>query len=173
MIYDRSVVMRCDETPELCCACAGVDLICAQGGEGGGHTGEIATSILIPKVVDLCKGAVSPLTGGPVHVVAGAPLYSPLMPAPARAHVRTARRRAGCPRPGPAAKTNNKRGSAPPRALLRTVCDTHARAPVLLLPRLLFAAGGIFDGRGLAMALSLGAQVRLARSRMAVAGAGR
>ena len=29
---------------------AGVDIICAQGGEGGGHTGEIPTSILIPKV---------------------------------------------------------------------------------------------------------------------------
>lgn len=68
---------------------AGVDLICAQGGEGGGHTGDVATSILIPKAVDLCKGHTSSLTGGPVHVV---------------------------------------------------------------------AAGGIFDGRGLAMALCLGAQ---------------
>merc|ERR1719399_2571327 len=31
---------------------AGVDIICAQGGEAGGHTGDIATSVLIPKVVD-------------------------------------------------------------------------------------------------------------------------
>jgi len=68
---------------------AGVDLICAQGGEGGGHTGEVATSILIPRVVDLCKGRTSPLTGDPIHIV---------------------------------------------------------------------AAGGIFDGRGMAMALSLGAE---------------
>jgi len=68
---------------------AGVDLICAQGGEGGGHTGDIATSILIPACVDLCRDAKSSLTGGPVHVI---------------------------------------------------------------------AAGGIFDGRSLAMALSLGAQ---------------
>lgn len=49
---------------------AGVDIICAQGGEGGGHTGEVATSILIPAVVDLCKGKLSPLTGKQVPVVA-------------------------------------------------------------------------------------------------------
>jgi NAD(P)H-dependent flavin oxidoreductase YrpB (nitropropane dioxygenase family) len=48
---------------------AGVDIICAQGGEGGGHTGEIATSILIPKVVDVVKGHKSPLTGEPIYVV--------------------------------------------------------------------------------------------------------
>jgi len=68
---------------------AGVDLICAQGGEGGGHTGDVATSVLIPLVVDACAGVKSPLTGQPIYVV---------------------------------------------------------------------AAGGIFDGRGLAMSLSLGAQ---------------
>lgn len=34
---------------------AGVDIVCAQGGEGGGHTGDIATSILIPAVVDVCS----------------------------------------------------------------------------------------------------------------------
>ncbi|KAI6151012.1 2-nitropropane dioxygenase [Pisolithus tinctorius] len=44
----------------------GVDIICAQGGEGGGHTGEIPFSILIPAVVDLCKDARSP----PIIVVA-------------------------------------------------------------------------------------------------------
>ncbi|KAJ6547109.1 2-nitropropane dioxygenase [Mycena capillaripes] len=48
----------------------GVDIICAQGGEGGGHTGDTAFSILIPAVVDLCKNAKSPLTGEPVVVVA-------------------------------------------------------------------------------------------------------
>lgn len=31
---------------------AGVDLVIAQGTEGGGHTGEIATMVLIPQVVD-------------------------------------------------------------------------------------------------------------------------
>ena len=54
---------------------AGVDIICAQGGEGGGHTGDVATSILIPRVVDACRGARSPLTGGPVHVVAAGGIF--------------------------------------------------------------------------------------------------
>ncbi|OBZ75728.1 putative nitronate monooxygenase [Grifola frondosa] len=48
----------------------GVDIICAQGGEGGGHTGDTPFSVLIPAVVDLCKNAKSPLTGEPVIVVA-------------------------------------------------------------------------------------------------------
>jgi len=48
----------------------GVDIICAQGGEGGGHTGDTAFSILVPAVVDLCKDARSPLTGEPIIVVA-------------------------------------------------------------------------------------------------------
>jgi len=48
----------------------GVDLICAQGGEGGGHTGHVPTSLLIPACVDACRGKVSPLTGKPVYVVA-------------------------------------------------------------------------------------------------------
>jgi NAD(P)H-dependent flavin oxidoreductase YrpB (nitropropane dioxygenase family) len=38
-------------------AAAGVDLIVAQGYEAGGHTGEIATMVLIPEVVD----AVAPI----------------------------------------------------------------------------------------------------------------
>jgi len=54
---------------------AGVDIICAQGGEGGGHTGDIASSILIPKVVDLCSSAKAPLTGGPVYVVAAGGIF--------------------------------------------------------------------------------------------------
>lgn len=54
---------------------AGVDLICAQGGEGGGHTGDIPTSLLIPACVDACKGHKSPLTGHPVYVVAAGGIY--------------------------------------------------------------------------------------------------
>lgn len=34
---------------------AGVDIVCAQGGEGGGHTGEIPTSILVPACVDVAR----------------------------------------------------------------------------------------------------------------------
>ena len=49
---------------------AGMDIVCAQGSEGGGHTGEIATSILIPAVVDVAKQYKSPLTGKPALVVA-------------------------------------------------------------------------------------------------------
>lgn len=55
---------------------AGVDLVCAQGYEGGGHTGEVGTMVLIPQVVSLCRGHISPLTGGPVHVVAAGGMYS-------------------------------------------------------------------------------------------------
>lgn len=54
---------------------AGCDIICAQGGEGGGHTGDIATSILLPKVVDAVRGKTSPLTGGPVLVVGAGGIF--------------------------------------------------------------------------------------------------
>ena len=33
----------------------GADVIIAQGGEGGGHTGTVPTSILVPQVVDAVK----------------------------------------------------------------------------------------------------------------------
>merc|ERR1711977_389704 len=54
---------------------AGCDIICAQGGEGGGHTGDCATSILLPKVVDACRGKTSLLTGGPVMVVGAGGIF--------------------------------------------------------------------------------------------------
>ncbi|KAM6497310.1 2-nitropropane dioxygenase [Amanita muscaria] len=47
----------------------GVDLICAQGGEGGGHTGDIPSTVLVPACVDAVKGRKSPLTGKPIYVV--------------------------------------------------------------------------------------------------------
>ncbi|KAJ7105484.1 2-nitropropane dioxygenase [Mycena crocata] len=54
---------------------AGVDLICAQAAEAGGHTGTIAASILIPACVDAVKGRTSPLTKGPVYVVGAGAVY--------------------------------------------------------------------------------------------------
>ncbi|KAK6967128.1 NMO domain-containing protein [Favolaschia claudopus] len=54
---------------------AGVDLICAQAGEGGGHTGDIPASILIPACVDAVKGHKSPLTGKPVYVIGAGAVY--------------------------------------------------------------------------------------------------
>ncbi|KAI0288458.1 2-nitropropane dioxygenase [Russula brevipes] len=53
----------------------GVDLVCAQAGEGGGHTGEISASILLPAVVDAVKGHTSPLTGQPIWVVGAGAVY--------------------------------------------------------------------------------------------------
>ena len=40
-----------------------------------GHTGAIATSVLIPQCVDACRGRTSPLHGGPVHVLAAGGVY--------------------------------------------------------------------------------------------------
>ena len=52
-------------------ACAvGADIICAQGGEAGGHTGDIAFSVLIPACADICARYTSPMTGKPVALVA-------------------------------------------------------------------------------------------------------
>jgi len=55
---------------------AGADMICAQGGEGGGHTGEVATTVLLPQVVDMCSKKTSALTGGPVMVVGAGGIYA-------------------------------------------------------------------------------------------------
>ncbi|KAJ6258478.1 LOW QUALITY PROTEIN: hypothetical protein Dda_6520 [Drechslerella dactyloides] len=53
------------------CIDAGCDIICAQGGEGG-----VPTSVLIPTVVDICKGKKSPLTGQDVLVVAAGGIFN-------------------------------------------------------------------------------------------------
>ncbi|KAJ9197749.1 hypothetical protein DTO166G4_8898 [Paecilomyces variotii] len=55
---------------------AGADIICAQGGEGGGHTGDVPTTVLIPAVAKLVQGKKSPLTGQPVQVIAAGGLFS-------------------------------------------------------------------------------------------------
>jgi len=54
---------------------AGVDIICAQGMEAGGHTGQIATMCLVPQCIDACRGRTSPLTGDAVPVVAAGGIY--------------------------------------------------------------------------------------------------
>lgn len=55
---------------------AGVDCVCAQGGEGGGHTGDIAGNILVPACVEVAKKYKSPLTGEPALVVAAGGIYN-------------------------------------------------------------------------------------------------
>merc|ERR1712185_862713 len=52
----------------------GMDMICAQGTEAGGHTGDIATLPLIPQCVDACKGKTN-FFGSPVLVVAAGGIY--------------------------------------------------------------------------------------------------
>jgi NAD(P)H-dependent flavin oxidoreductase YrpB (nitropropane dioxygenase family) len=54
---------------------SGADLICAQAGEGGGHTGNIPASLLIPACADAIKGYKSPLTGKPVYLVGAGAIY--------------------------------------------------------------------------------------------------
>ena len=58
------------------CLDIGVDIICAQGGEGGGHTGDVPTSVLIPTVAKLVKGHKSPMTGEEVQVVAAGGMFN-------------------------------------------------------------------------------------------------
>ncbi|KAI1391412.1 2-nitropropane dioxygenase-like protein [Hypoxylon trugodes] len=50
----------------------GVDMVCAQGGEGGGHTGDIAASILIPAVVDVARKYKPPMLNGQTAIVVAA-----------------------------------------------------------------------------------------------------
>jgi NAD(P)H-dependent flavin oxidoreductase YrpB (nitropropane dioxygenase family) len=43
---------------------AGADALIAQGGEGGGHTGDVPTSLLLPSVLDAVRGQVPVLAAG-------------------------------------------------------------------------------------------------------------
>lgn len=58
------------------CLDIGVDIICAQGGEGGGHTGDTPTSVFIPAAVKMVQGHKSPLTGEQVQIVAAGGIFS-------------------------------------------------------------------------------------------------
>jgi NAD(P)H-dependent flavin oxidoreductase YrpB (nitropropane dioxygenase family) len=42
----------------------GVDIICATGGEGGAHSGDISTVVLLPQCADMCKGRAVLVGGG-------------------------------------------------------------------------------------------------------------
>ncbi|HKA05446.1 MAG TPA: nitronate monooxygenase, partial [Acidimicrobiales bacterium] len=42
----------------------GVDAVLVQGGEGGGHTGAVPTSLLLPQVVDAVAGRVPVIAAG-------------------------------------------------------------------------------------------------------------
>jgi NAD(P)H-dependent flavin oxidoreductase YrpB (nitropropane dioxygenase family) len=52
------------------CLDNGADIICAQGGEGGGHTGDVPLTVLIPEVARLCEKKTSSFTGQPVQLIA-------------------------------------------------------------------------------------------------------
>ena len=55
---------------------AGVDIVCAQGGEGGGHTGEIPGNLLVPACVDVARRyEPEMLRGGKGLVVAAGGIY--------------------------------------------------------------------------------------------------
>jgi NAD(P)H-dependent flavin oxidoreductase YrpB (nitropropane dioxygenase family) len=45
----------------------GVDAIIAQGAEGGGHTGAVPTSLLVPQVVDAVGASIPVLAAGGIH----------------------------------------------------------------------------------------------------------
>lgn len=50
----------------------GVDIVCPQGGEGGGHTGDVANSVLIPAVVDVARRYKPPMLRGQSAMVVAA-----------------------------------------------------------------------------------------------------
>lgn len=45
----------------------GVDAVIAQGGEGGGHTGSVPTSLLVPQVVDAVGAHIPVIAAGGFH----------------------------------------------------------------------------------------------------------
>lgn len=64
--HPKHVVKACE---------VGADLICAQGGEAGGHTGDIPFSILLPACAEICKRYRSPLLGEEVILVGAGGVY--------------------------------------------------------------------------------------------------
>lgn len=58
------------------CIANDVDIVCAQGGEGGGHTGDIPLSVLIPTIAGVIKGHKSKFTGRDVQLVAAGGMFN-------------------------------------------------------------------------------------------------
>lgn len=52
----------------------GVDMICAQGSEAGGHTGVVMTMPLVPQCVDICRGRKN-FFGTEIPVIAAGGLF--------------------------------------------------------------------------------------------------
>ncbi|KAL8970402.1 MAG: hypothetical protein Q9183_001543 [Haloplaca sp. 2 TL-2023] len=50
----------------------GCDIVCAQGGEGGGHTGEVSGNILVPACVDVARNYRPAMLGGREGLVVAA-----------------------------------------------------------------------------------------------------
>jgi NAD(P)H-dependent flavin oxidoreductase YrpB (nitropropane dioxygenase family) len=72
-IYYMNMIGHPKHVPK--CLALGADLICAQGGEGGGHTGDVPTTVLIPTVAAMCKGKKGGM-GAEVQVVAAGGLFN-------------------------------------------------------------------------------------------------
>ena len=62
----------------------GVDGVIAQGGEGGGHTGSVPTSLLLPQVVEAVGSEIPVLGAGGFHSGAGWSPRSPTAPTGSR-----------------------------------------------------------------------------------------
>jgi len=52
-----------------------MDIMWATGYEAGGHVGEVGTLVLVPQIVDACRGLTSPLHKGPINVVAAGGIH--------------------------------------------------------------------------------------------------
>lgn len=67
LLHDNNILVgsMCGKVRHAVAAVAsGVDIVIAQGTEGGGHTGTVATMALIPQVVDAVEGKVPVVAAG-------------------------------------------------------------------------------------------------------------
>jgi enoyl-[acyl-carrier protein] reductase II len=67
LLHDHNILVgsMCGKVRHAVSAVAsGVDLVIAQGTEGGGHTGTVATMALVPQVVDAVEGKVPVVAAG-------------------------------------------------------------------------------------------------------------